>query len=204
MRLVERIALSATVMAAALTSVARVARAQSSFDEPPVGARIRIARSGVAPMTGTVLSRATDSIVVGWTDGGREAVAMKDVTGLETSRGRSRNVIVGTALGIVAGTAMGVALKRQSGGQVRIITASFKSTDPNNLYLQAAAVADTSRGNAARIPLGAIAGAAGGTLVGYVWKERWRPAPIRRGDARLGIVSTPDARRVALSLSARF
>jgi hypothetical protein len=160
-------------------------------------------------VTGTVLRGASDSIVIGRPDGQHETVAMKDVTGLAISRGRSHNVVVGTTLGLVAGAVGGLMIK-QNGDRVTTHEAVFKSTDPNNLYLQAAlgdasvAHADTTKGNSTWIPIGAIAGTATGTLVGYLWKERWRPAAIRRGDARVGIVPTSNPRRVALALSARF
>jgi hypothetical protein len=196
--------------AAASTIPTQRAMAQTpSYDTPAVGARVRVARSGVAPTTGTVLSRANDSIVVGRRDRERETVAMKDVTGLEISRGKMGHVVTGTVFGLVVGTAAGVMIK-QHGDRVTSREAVFKTTDPNNLYLQAAlgdasvVTTDTTHGNSAWIPLGVAAGAAGGSLVGYLWKERWRPAAIRRGDARVGIVPTPESRRMALALSARF
>jgi hypothetical protein len=209
MRLPDRFALVAAVTAA-LTAGPRAARAQTaSFDPPAVGARVRVSRIGAAPLTGTVLRGASDSIVIGRPDGQRESVAMKDVTGLEISRGRSRHVVVGTALGLVAGAAGGLLIKH-NGDRVTTHEFAFKSTDPNNLYLQAAlgdasvAYTDTTKGRSMWIPIGAIAGTASGTLVGYLWKERWRPAAIRRGDARVGMVPTSNPRRVALALSARF
>ncbi|MBW8771005.1 MAG: hypothetical protein JF589_14715, partial [Gemmatimonadetes bacterium] len=187
----------------------RAAAQTSSFDAPPVGARVRVSRTGAAPTTGTVLARASDSIVVGQSDGVRQSIAMKDVTELEISRGRSRHVVVGTALGLVAGGVGGLLIK-QNGDRVTRTEAIFKSTDPNNLYLQAA-LGDastmstrTEHGNSMWIPIGAVAGTATGTLVGYLWKERWRPAAIRRGDARVGVVPTSNPRRVALALSAHF
>jgi hypothetical protein len=210
MHLFERIALVAAVVAAATLTRAQVAQAQaSSFDAPDVGARVRISRDGISPTTGTVLARASDSIVVGEQGGRRETVAMKDVTSLAISSGRTRNVVTATSLGLVAGTLVGV-LAKQNGDRVTKHWATFKSTDPNNLYLQPAlgdadvAYADTAHGNKAWIPIGVVAGAAGGTLVGYLWKERWRPAAIRRGDARVGFVPAENPRRVALALSARF
>lgn len=209
MRFSKRTTLITAALVAALAGDTHLAPAQTpSFDVPPVGARVRVSRAG-ASTTGTVLSRATDSIVVGRMDGARETVALKDVTGLEISRGRKRNVVVGTTLGLAVGTIGGLMIK-QSGDRVTTHEAVFKSTDPNNLYLQSAlgdassAHADTTRGKSTWIPIGAIAGTATGTLVGYLWKERWRPAAIRRGDARVGIVPTSNPRRVALALSARF
>lgn len=210
MRFRQRIALLAVLVAgSSLTATQRVAAQSPSFDAPPVGARVRVSRSGTAPTTGTVLTRASDSIVVGRADGGRETVAMKDVTGLEISRGHSRNVVVGTALGLALGTVAGVMIK-ENGDRVTKHWATFKSTNPDALYLQPAlgdasvAYADTTRGNPVWIPIGVVAGAAGGTLVGYLWKERWRPAAFRRGDARVGFVPAAEPRRVAIELTARF
>jgi hypothetical protein len=204
MRLHERISLITTIVAAALATEPQLAKAQtSSFDGPEVGARIRIARIAGTPITGTVLARGSDSIVVGHSDGRRESVAMKDVAGLEISRGRTRNVAVGVALGLVAGTVAGVQLKK-SGDRVTTTGAFFRSTDPNNLYLQPAPAADTSVGNPILIPLGMFAGATVGTFVGLIWKERWRPAAIRRGDVKVGFLPATKSRRVSLALSARF
>jgi hypothetical protein len=210
MRLFHRIAVIAAIVAAATVTDARRATAQaSSFDAPPVGARVRVSRNGVSPTTGTVLARASDSIVVGQANGVRQSIAMRDVTDLAISRGHTRNVVVGTTLGLVAGAVGGLLIK-QNGDRVTRREAVFKSTDPNNLYLQAALgdastmVADTTKGNSTWIPIGALAGTATGTLVGYLWKEKWRPAAIRRGDARVGVVPTSNPRRVALALSARF
>jgi hypothetical protein len=210
MRLIERVVLVAAGVAAGLVIGPRLASAQTpAFDAPPVGARVRVSRAGAMPTTGTVLAGPSDSIVVGRADGGREVLAMKDVTGLEISHGHRRNVVVGSALGLALGSVGGVMLK-QHGDRVTTTWVQFKSTDPNNLYLQAAlgdassGSTRTEHGKSVWIPIGAAAGAAGGTIVGFLWKERWRPAAIRRGDARVGFVPAPDARRVALALSARF
>jgi hypothetical protein len=66
------------------------------------------------------------------------------------------------------------------------------------------AVADTSIGNPMWVPPGMLAGTAVGALVGVIWKERWRPAMIRRRDAKVGLVPATNVRRVSLALSARF
>lgn len=199
-RLLDRLVLIPAIAAAIATDVAKAQT--SSFDGPEVGARIRVSRMAATPMTGTMLARGSDSIVIGRPDGRRESVAMKDVTGLEISRGRTRNVAVGVALGLVAGVVAGVQL-RKSGNRVTT-DKPFISTDPNNLYLMAAPVADTTVGNPMWIPLGMIAGATLGTFVGAIWKERWRPAAIRRGDAKVGFLPATKSRRVSLALSARF
>jgi hypothetical protein len=203
-RFLDRFALIAAVVAAALATEPHLATAQtSSFDVPELGARIRVSRIAATPTAGTVLARGSDSIVIGRPDGRRESVAMKDVTGLEISRGRTRNVVVGVALGLVAGAVGGVQLKK-SGDRVTTTGALFKSTDPNNLYLQAAPSADTTAGNPMWVPFGMLAGTSIGTLVGVMWKERWRPAAIRRGDVKVGVLPAPESRRVSLALSARF
>jgi hypothetical protein len=203
MRLLERISLIAAVVAGALATRTHLAHAQASlFDVPDVGARVRVSRIGAPTMTGSLLARTSDSVAIGLSDGRRESVALKDVSGLEISRGRTRNVVLGTALGMVAGAVTGLQLKKNG---ERITTgAGFRSTDPSNLYLQAAPSADTTAGNSLWIPLGVVAGTAAGTLVGYVWRERWRPAAIRRGDARVGFVPMADTRRISLVLSERF
>ena len=181
-----------------------VAKAQApSIDVPEAGARVRISRTGAPTLTGTVLARTADSIVVGRTDDVRETVAMKDVTGLAISRGRTRNVVVATTMGLVAGAVGGWQLKKH-GDRVTTTEAIFKSTDPSNLYLQGAPAADTTVGNRMWIPFGMLVGSSAGTLVGYMWKERWRPAAIRRGDARVGFIPEAQSRRVALAISARF
>jgi hypothetical protein len=205
MRLPERIALIAAVVVAAMATTTHLAKAQTSlFDVPDAGARIRVSRIGAAPTTGTLLAHTSDSIAIERPDGRRETMAMKDVTWLEISRGRTRNVAVGVALGLVAGAVVGIQLKK-SGDRVTTRTIPFKSTDPNNLYLQASfAVADTSVGNPMWVPLGMLAGTAAGTIVGLFWKERWRPAMIRRGDAKVGLLPATNVRRLSLALSARF
>src|SRR5204863_9705665 len=88
MQLPERIALIAAVVAVALTTRTQLAQAQApSFDVPETGTRIRVTRIGAPSMTATLLGRGSDSIVIGQADGRRETVALKDVTGLEISRG---------------------------------------------------------------------------------------------------------------------
>jgi hypothetical protein len=204
MRLAERTALVAAVVAVALATVTHLAAAQmSSFDMPEAGARIRVSRMGATPTTGTLLARTSDSIAVERPDGRRESIAMKDVTGIEISRGRKRHVVVATTLGLVAGAVGGV-LIRNAGYRVTIREAGFTSTSPDNLYLQPAPAADTSVGNPMWIPLGMIVGTSVGTLVGILWKEKWRPAMIRRGDAKVGFLPATNARRVSLALSAYF
>lgn len=202
MRLAERLPLIAAVVAGALTARTHFAQAQASFDVPDLGARVRVSRIGAPTMTGSLLARTSDSVVIGLPNARRESVAWKDVSGLEISRGRTRNVVLGTALGMVAGAVTGLRLKKN--GERITTEAGFRSTGPSNLYLQAAPSADTTAGNSLWIPLGMVAGTAAGTLVGYVWKERWRPAAIRRGDARVGFLPTSDSRRVALALATRF
>src|SRR5690242_12188369 len=133
MGLITRSALVAVILAAGSAIPTQRATAQTpSFDAPAVGARVRVSRAGAAPTTGTVLARSNDSIVVGRADGGRDTLAMKDVTMLAISRGRSRNVVVGTALGLVAGTVGGLLIK-QDGDRVTTQEFAFRSTDPNNL-----------------------------------------------------------------------
>jgi len=203
MRLAERLPLIAAVVAGALTARTHPVLAQaSSFDAPDIGARVRVSRIGAPTLTGSLLARASDSVVIGLPNARRESVALKDVSGLEISRGRTRNVVLGTALGLAAGAVTGLRLKKN--GERITTETGFRSTDPSNLYLQAAPTADTTAGNSLWIPLGMVAGTSAGTLVGYLWKERWRPAAIQRGDARVGFLPMANSRRVTLVLTERF
>jgi hypothetical protein len=157
------------------------------------GTLVRITQTGQKARVATMVSPGTDTVLVRWEKStGTAAVPLAEVSRLDVSTGRHRNLVKGAVLGTLGGAALGAVAA----------AATFEpctSTAPFGCF-----GAFESRGEAGTA--GAVlAGAVGlvvGTVIGIRSHEGWHRVPL---DARrVAVALTPRGRATGLGVTLRF
>jgi hypothetical protein len=201
MRSIREAIFSAAVLALIAT---RGVAAQEATSEAPFGVRVRVSVLGAAPRVGTLVGQTNDALVVGWSNGTRDTVAMRDVSRLDVSRGSRRHLMFGAVAGAAVGTIGGL-LKKMSADD-----AAGRTRDQNYKTCVTGGGCDALDGsigeddNRKLIPIGIALGTAAGALVGLIATEQWRPAAMEHGTLRVGVAPMVTPRGVSLALAAHF
>jgi hypothetical protein len=185
----------------AMTAAHDAAAQTTSSDVPPPGTRVRISVLGATPHVGILVGRTSDSLVVGWSNGTRDTVAISDVSRLDISRGTRRHVLRGAVIGLAVGTA---------GGLVKTMTAnddaSFSRTQNVLDCINSGSCASLDDNSIAEnrnrrfVPIGIAIGATAGALLGLISTEKWLPA----AEVRVGVAPAASTRGVSLAFSVHF
>jgi hypothetical protein len=148
-----------------LVALAPFARAQLAEVQP--GSRVRIQAPGIVAgrYVGTVLSRTTDTLVLGSTNAAPVQVPIARITSAEVSRGSSRSLgaVQGLKWGVPIGLALGVIAAASSDNPDAVYCTGFDNCGQSDAAYRARVIT-------AGVVGGAIWGAAIGALVG---RERW-------------------------------
>ena len=172
---------------------ALVGQAAQSASSIRPGTRVRITQTGQKARVATMVSTGTDTVLVRWAETtGAVAVPLAEVSRLDVSTGRHRNLVKGAVLGTLGGAALGAVAA----------AATFEpctSTAPFGCF-----GAFESRGEAG-VAGAALAGAVGlvvGTVIGMRSHESWHRVPL---DARrVAVAVTPRGRATGLGVTLRF
>ena len=156
------------------------------------GARVRITQIDQKPRVAVVVSRTADTLRVRWPDlaNTTAAVPVADISRLEVSGGRHRNVLKGMAVGTLGLGTVGVVLGAAT-------YSPCDSTEPFGCLL-----ASDNRAEEALMvgALGAAVGLIVGTLVGLPSRESWRRVPLDATRVAVSIIPRGGATGVGLSL----
>jgi hypothetical protein len=168
-------------LALALGCAVPAAAAAQSIATANPGDRIRIHRFDARhPQIGRLVARTSDTLVVDWLNGHREALALYEVGQVDVSGGRQRYVGRGAAYGLLVGTGLGLLFRK-------IAEDDAPESRPPSPNL---------------VPVSVGAGLVLGTIVGTFGTERWYPT--RPLTTRLGLVGPVGSGRVAVGLSGRW
>jgi len=195
---------SAAVLGSALLAMAAAhdAAAQTtSSDVPPPGTRIRVSVLGANPQVGTLLGRTSDSLMMGWSNGTTNTVAIRDVSRLDVSRGFRRHVLRGAVTGLALGAVGGIV--KQMTADDDAMSAHFQNVLTCIDNFSCASLDDNSvsqNHNRMMVPIGIAVGTIAGAMLGLISTEKWLPA----AEARVGVAPTVSARGVSLAFSAHF
>jgi hypothetical protein len=171
----------------------------------PQGVRVRVSVLNATPRVGTLVGQTNDALVVGWSNGTRDTVAIHDVSRLDISGGSRRHLMFGAVAGAALGTIGGL-LKKMSADD-----AAGRTRDQNYMTCVTGGGCDALNGsigeddNKKLIPIGIAIGTAAGALAGLVVAtEQWRPAAIQHGTLRVGVAPMVTPRGISLALAAHF
>ena len=202
MRSTREVIFSAALLA--LIATRSVAAQEATPRAVPFGVRVRVSVLGATPRVGTLVDQTNDALVLGWSNGTRDTVAMRDVSRLDVSSGSRRHLMFGAVAGAAVGTIGGL-LKKMSAddaaGRTRDQTYTTCVTGGGCDALDGSIGEDDNR---KLIPIGIAIGTAAGALVGLVATEQWRPAAMEYGKLRVGVAPMVAPRGVALALAAHF
>ena len=172
---------------------ALVSQAAAPASRVAPGARVRITRTGEKPRVAIAVAHTADTLLVRWPEFANDvALPLAEISRLDVSTGRHRNVVKGMVLGTAGVGALGAALGA-------ISYQPCESTAFMGCFL-----APESRGDAALVG-GVVGGALGfvvGSLAGLVRHESWKRVSL--ADRRVAAAVRPGAHGADLSLSLRF
>jgi len=168
---------------------------QAAAPASPVvpGARVRITRAGEKPRVAIVVAHSADTLLVRWPEfANAVALPLTEISRLDVSTGRHRNVVKGMVLGTVGVGALGAAL-----GAV-----SYQPCTSTEFL--GCLLAPQSRADAALLGgvVGGALGFVGGSLAGLVRHESWKRVSL--ADRRVAAAVRPGAHGADLSVSLRF
>lgn len=187
------------LLAAPLTALAAQA---APIELPEAGARIRLSVLGATPQTGTLVSHATDVLVVGWPNGRRDTVSIGDLSTLDVSRGRRRHAMRGAVMGFAMGTVAGLLMKMSADdGASHARYQNYMSCVEGG---SCDALDDSVTSTTMLVPAGIFVGTMTGALFGLIAREEWHPSVRDREEVRVGVTPMVRSRRIALALAARF
>jgi hypothetical protein len=157
------------------------------------GARVRIRIAGEEPRIARVVAHTGDTLHVRWPEYANVAsVPLAQVSTLDVSVGRHRNVLKGMALGTVAGGAIGAAI------------GAFAYQPCTSTEFLGCFLSPTSRMESAEF--GAIVvsalGLVVGGLAGLQSHDTWKRVP--QSGRRVGVSVSPRARGAALGVAMQF
>ncbi len=159
----------------------RPVRAQLAEAQP--GSRVRIQAPGIVAgrYVGTVLSRSSDTLVLGSTNAAPVQVPISRITSAEVSRGSSRGLgaVQGLKWGVPIGLALGVIAAAGSDNPDNVYCSGFDNCGQSDAAFRARVIT-------AGVIGGAFWGAAIGALVGRERWERFDVAPRTSFDYRDG------------------
>ena len=159
----------------------------------PPGARVRIARIAEKPLVATVVTRVGDTLIVRAPGLANPlAVPLAEISQLDVSTGRHRNVGKGILVGIVAGGAVGAGLGAAT-------YQPCESTEFMGCFL-----APKDRGESVRVG-GVVGGALGlvvGALIGAPRRDTWKRVPL--DGSRVAVSVRPRAHGAGLGVVLQF
>jgi hypothetical protein len=179
----HRIALGLTV---SLLSLYSPLAAQSADTSTPTALRVRIHRAGVtAPLIGGLVGSDQDSLYIDQADG-MVAVARRDVTKFEVSRGMHSNAGRGFGIGLATGAALG------------LVKGISIAANPDGCFC------DPSPGTIAAVAgVMALPGALLGAAIGALSRsERWQKP--NAGEERFSLYMAPRRGRTVVALGMTF
>jgi hypothetical protein len=157
------------------------------------GARVRITRIDEKPLVAIVVARVADTLVVRAPGQAQPlTLPLAEISRLDVSTGRHRNVGKGALVGIVAGGALGAVLG----------AASYQPCESTEFL--GCLLAPTDRGESATLG-GAVGGALGlvvGALIGVVRQDTWKRVPL--DGSRVAVSVRPRAHGAGLGVSLQF
>jgi hypothetical protein len=157
------------------------------------GTRVRITQPGQQPRIAAVVTGSGDTLFVRWPEfANTTAIPLAEVSRLEVSTGRHRNVLKGALVGTLSAGAVGGVLGAAT-------YAPCTSTEAFGCLLEPA-----GRGESALLGgvVGGVLGLIVGTLVGLPSREGWQRMPL--DTRRVSVAVTPRASSTGLGLSVRF
>jgi len=157
------------------------------------GARVRIARIAVKPLVATVVARIGDTLVVRAPGLAKPlALPLAEISRLDVSTGRHRNLGKGMLVGIVAGGAVGAGL-----GAV-----TYQPCTSTEFLGCLGAPSD--RGESVTIGgiLGGALGLVAGSLIGAARRDTWKRVPL--DGSRVAVSVRPRAHGAGLGVALQF
>jgi hypothetical protein len=167
------------------------AAAQAASIQP--GARVRITHAGQNPRIAVVVARSADTLLVRWPEyTNAVAVPFAEISRLDVSTGRHRNVLKGAVVGTLSAGAVGAVLGAAT-------YTPCESTEFLGCFL-----APTSAAESAAVGgvVGGVLGLIVGSLVGLPARDDWRRVSL--DEQRVAVAVTPRGRGTDLGVSLRF
>lgn len=157
------------------------------------GTRVRITQPGQEPRIAAVVTGSGDTLFVRWPEfATTSAVPLAEVSRLEVSTGRHRNVLKGALVGTLSAGAVGGVLGAAT-------YTPCTSTEAFGCFLEPAGRGESAlQGGVVGGVLGLIVGA----LVGLPSREGWQQMPL--ATRRVSVAVTPRPSSTGLGLSVRF
>ena len=157
------------------------------------GARVRIARIAEKPLVATVVARVGDTLVVRAPGLAMPlAVPLAEISQLDVSTGRHRNVGKGALIGIVAGGAVGAGLG----------AATYQPC--TSTEFMGCLLAPSDRGEAVTVGgvVGGVLGLVVGSLIGAARQDTWKRVPL--DGSRVAVSVRPRAHGAGLGVALQF